>query len=144
MLHATRLFVSLLFLLIFLSLSRYCSSLSQDNCLINSNLLQNHLINSTLPIFNLLTQPLFSSQGKGHLLSKRVDKKRTPNSLKRFVFKPFSIFNSVHLTSILPSPHVPYSGTYLQEPLSGPCSPSSGRAADHAPEYPVHRTHRQL
>lgn len=62
---------------------------------------QNHLVNSTLLIFNLSTQPSISLVCKHPKTKKSESRKRTPNSRKCLVFKPFSVFTSVLLTSIL-------------------------------------------
>lgn len=70
------------------------------------NSTQNHLINSTLPIFNLSTQPSISPGCKHPKTKKSESRKRTPNSRKCLVFKPFSVFTSVLLTSTLRTQHV--------------------------------------
>ena len=75
------------------------------------NSTQNHLINSTLPIFNLSTQPSISPGCKHPKTKKSESRKRTPNSRKCLVFKPFSVFTSVLLTSTLRTRH----GTRGQE-----------------------------
>ena len=59
MLHAARLFVSLLFLLIFLSLSRYSSSLSQDNRLIHSTYYKIILSTQPYPFSTCQIKPCF-------------------------------------------------------------------------------------
>lgn len=66
---------------------------------------QNHLVNSTLPIFNLSTQPLFSSGQQSLKAKKSESRKNTSNSRKFLIFKPFSVFSSVLLTAILRTQH---------------------------------------
>ena len=76
------------------------------------NSTQNHLINSTLPIFNLSTQPSIMPGCKHPKTKKSESRKRTPNSRKCLVFKPFSVFTFVFLTSRLRTRHVQSVGTY--------------------------------
>ena len=73
---------------------------------------QNHLVHSTLPIFNLSTQPLLLPGSKHPETKKSESRKRTPNSRKCLVFKPFSVFTSVLLTSTLHTRRVMCAGTY--------------------------------
>ena len=90
------------------------------------NSTQNHLIHSTLRIFNLSTQPLFSLHSKGLLFSKRADEKRTPNSRKCLVFKPFSVFTSVLLTSRLRTQRASCCRINLRAELFPSCSRFGG------------------
>ena len=73
---------------------------------------QNHLVNSTLPVFNLSTQPSISLRSKPPKTKKSESQNRTPNSRKCLVFKPFSVFTSVLLTSILRTRRAPSQETY--------------------------------
>mgnify|MGYP006892046553 FL=1 len=67
---------------------------------------QNHLVNSTLPIFNLSTQPSLLPSYHTPKTQKSESRKNTSISRKCFIFKPFSVFSSVLLTTILRTPHV--------------------------------------
>ena len=78
---------------------------------------QNHLVNSTLPIFILSTLPSIMPGCKHPKTKKSESRKRTPNSRKCLVFKPFSVFTSVLLTSTLRTPRGSTKETYpLAEP----------------------------
>ena len=73
---------------------------------------QNHLVNSTLSVFNLSTQPSIMPDYKHPKTKKSESWKRTPNSRKCLVFKPFSVFTSVLSSSILRTQRGGYVGTY--------------------------------
>lgn len=69
------------------------------------NSTQNHLIHSTLRIFNLSTQPSIFLGSKSPITKKSESRKNTSNSRKCLVFTLFSVFNSVLLTAILRTRH---------------------------------------
>lgn len=69
---------------------------------------RNTSIHSTMPIFNLSTQPLILPDSKHTEIKQSKNQKRTPNSRKCLVFKPFSIFTSILLTAILRTLHDPF------------------------------------
>lgn len=66
---------------------------------------QNHFINSTLLIFNLSTQPSILPGCHIPKTKRSESRKNTSNSRKRFIFKPFSVFSSVLLTTMLRTQH---------------------------------------
>ena len=73
---------------------------------------QNHLVNSTLPIFNLSTHPSLLPSSHTPKTQKSESRKNISISRKCLIFKPFSLFTSVPSTSILLSHNEPCPGTY--------------------------------
>ena len=106
------------------------------------NSTQNHLIHSTLRIFNLSTQPSIFLGSKSPITKKSESRKNTSNSRKCLVFTLFSVFNSVLLTAILRTRHERSQGTYPRTLLSPRGIPAPAVPPDPARGWWVYRKYR--
>ena len=104
---------------------------------------QNHLVNSTLPIFNLSTQPSLLPSYHTPKTQKSESRKNTSISRNCFIFKPFSVFSSVLLTTILRTPHAPSAETDPPPSPSQPHTLPPSGTSNPSKASPDHNSHTQ-